>query len=244
MPRELTLLPVATAPHLSAIGYLAVLAYPDDLRKRDRLVAAGRAWLASLNPRAARSRSGPAMRKRDVDRALDHAARLILDRRRWAAAELNQELLRFPKREPKRGRSLRLAAFYKRAHKAGDRDSAYNRIWKESLPVLHLAYGLVMAAPPPELERPLTTVTDQEKTAAQIRVSNLRKARAMPSRIRLNINLNDHYAAWSGAADVRGLILYPFWVAEAVTEAERTRQWVTQILRIADDADTIALATR
>lgn len=242
MPRELTLLPVATAPHLSAIGYLAVLAYPDDRRKRDRLVAAGRAWLASLNPRAARSRTGPAMRKRDVDRALDHAARLILDRRRWAAAELHQELLRFPKREPKRGRSLRLAEFHKKAHKAGGRDAAHTRIWKDSLPVVHLAYGLAMTPPPPELDEPPRAITDAERAAFSIRLGNARKSGRLSPVVHLKFRTN--YAAWSGIADIRGLILYPSWVAEAVAEAERTRQWVTQVLRIADDADTIALATR
>lgn len=86
--REITRVSVVDSPHtpyLAAAAYLAVLAFPDDTDKRDRLVNAFRAYLRNrLGMRAQ-------IRWRDVSRALNGGSRQL--NTRFRAAEFAAQVM-------------------------------------------------------------------------------------------------------------------------------------------------------
>lgn len=151
--RETTDLPTKEpAAMLGAIGYLAVLAYPDrsEWNKRDEFVRAAKALLLQISikrgyPRRKVPPEYRRYRSAKTDGVLGKGFRRIYDRRLIAALIAERTL---PPFQFSIARLLRgLVAGEERRHKSLEIKSAldnrYHRIWAESLPVLHLTLVIV-----------------------------------------------------------------------------------------------------
>lgn len=167
------------AAHYGALAYFAVLAYPGitakDHAKRDQLIAAGIDWLyvyhrnnAGMH-RVTPGRAGklpqswatfqPTMKNTKVLATLNRARQIILKRRLPCARLASDLALIHGGRDLRRQRSAlqitvggeqtftrRLAAL---GNEIGADSRTMLRYWRETLPVLHLAYAFGQHAPPP-----------------------------------------------------------------------------------------------
>lgn len=166
--------------YYGAMAYLAVLAYPGttakDHAKRDQLIAAGIDWLyvyhrnnAGMH-RVTPGRAGklpqswatfqPTMKNTKVLATLNRARQIILKRRLPCARLASDLVMIHHGRDLRRQRSalqIRVGGeqtFTKRLAALGNEIGADSRTmlryWRETLPVLHLAYAFFQHAPTPK----------------------------------------------------------------------------------------------
>ena len=99
MPKETTYLPVdGPLSIMGAAGFLALLAYPDALERRDKFIDAVKAWHLKNAIQQGYPRSGiieefRIVRNRKIDSALDNAFITRINKRRLPAAEMGTMLL-------------------------------------------------------------------------------------------------------------------------------------------------------
>jgi hypothetical protein len=243
VPRETTYFPVTDNPHGAALAVLAVLAYPGNTADRDSFIAAGRAWILRQLPkgpeRDALAARLPAIRLRDIDKRLERGFKRIRTRRQWAAAELQQEFLRgMIHRNPRTGRKARVTALAALSARNRNDRNAYARIWRESLPVLHLAYVLQMGEALADWRREKATAEGAVNLREKIRLANLTRQRGPARDVRINLRID--YSTPTHALDLLALIARPGWVAPALAEAENVRRHLLASGTVAD-RESIAL---
>ena len=152
MPSEIISIPVdPPLQHLGAAAYLAVLAYPKSTQfsRRDELIEAFKAWMVKRAIQAGQKRSIfradlRATRWRDIDGEFSKASRLITSRRGVARNIVLPRLIRgglwdVPIGEKSATINRALTRTFDNANGV---KNAYRRVWSESKPVLHLAFGL------------------------------------------------------------------------------------------------------
>lgn len=153
-PPEVSYLPTTgDGMYLGAAGVLAVLAYPVDHNRRDRLVTAIRAY-HTKRAIAADAHAWPvnpelrAWRPRDIDTAIQKAGRHV-NERLMAAQSLAFRLS--GRQRPGNEFIAQLQAIHGIRHSdakplaeslPAQTEAARQRVWKRSLPVLHLAVAL------------------------------------------------------------------------------------------------------
>ena len=158
--QELTYLPVSSDPFNSALAYLAVVAYPNDILLRDKFIIAAKTWYL----RAAKSHRGidfkalppefdgyKLFRKEQIPTNLNRWQATWSKYRAHAANELNYLL--------NKGSDLSKVSFSTRQRyqvfidKHGEIKfpqlysevaNGYARVWKSTLPVLHYSYALFL----------------------------------------------------------------------------------------------------
>ncbi len=152
MPSEVISIPVdPPLQHLGAAAYLAVLAYPKptQLPRRDQLIDAFKAWMVKRAIQAGHKRSIfradlRATRWRDIDGEFSKASRLITSRRGVARNIALPSLIRGGLWDVRIGEKSATInrALTRTFDSATGAKNAYRRVWSESKPVLHLAFGL------------------------------------------------------------------------------------------------------
>ena len=158
MPRETTYLPVSgDDAFLGAAGYFAVLAYPDDLDRRDRFVAAVKALVfkyamnGQLKRRIIKREDILAFSKeRELDAAINHALNIIMKKRMpaWHITLYSMMSHAVPV-TMEDGSKFSINKMIKNHFPDSDisadphnKDNAYKRVWTPSKPVVHLMFGL------------------------------------------------------------------------------------------------------
>lgn len=150
MPREVTRIPVSGVDaHVGAMGFLAVLAYPESIKKRDELVFAMKACFARGQiPRGRGRRVLPAemreMENQQIDGRLDRAHRRIVDR--LLAADMINRVLAAQGRSSLTSSAewvaRRINRSRNRGHPVRKAAKVRDRILGDGRPVLHLALAL------------------------------------------------------------------------------------------------------
>lgn len=159
MPRETTYLPVSgDDAFLGAAGYFAVLAYPDDLDRRDRFVAAVKALVfkysmnGQLKRRIIKREDILAFSKeRELNAAINHALNIIMKKRMpaWHIALHSMMNHAAPVRMAD-GSKFSINKMIEQKFPESDlgsgdmvnRIKGYNRYWSPSKSVVHLMFGL------------------------------------------------------------------------------------------------------
>lgn len=147
---EITAIPTeGKAAHLGAIGYLAVLAYPNrsEWRMRDQFVEACKALLLGIAIKRGLPPSEvyPRFRKlrdREIHSRVQHGSDRIYDRRLVAAVLAGRMMLdlKRPMRISRLVQSLvGMPPSSVKMDLKSQVDNRLHRLWAESLPVLHLA---------------------------------------------------------------------------------------------------------
>lgn len=182
-PYETTKLPATDAPHLAAVAYLAVLAYPHETAKRDEFLEAGRALVLkqAVNdgyPRQDISTRWRRIPNRKIDNRLTAGFRRIVRRRLPVAhvapagliagahsfkspvTKLLENLAEHHARAfPRNRRSTDLDSLkWHEDGSEGKRAEVISRLWSETKPVLHLAVALNGQRPEPNYKGNLPLV--------------------------------------------------------------------------------------
>lgn len=157
MPTEITYLPTDIddgSAYLGAAAYLSVIAYPNEIRRRDKFLQAYKALMVKLAIRKGGDRSTfrrdlRAYENRKINNQIDMVRKRIATRRlpAWKIAVYLKLSHVGPDFMYQRRYSVNqhLSDLYD-----NDPDkisNAYKRIWTESKPVLHLLFGLRDAYP-------------------------------------------------------------------------------------------------
>lgn len=136
--------------HLGAAAYLAVLAYPKPTQfsRRDELIEVFKAWMVKRAIQVGHQRNQyradlRATRWRDIDGEFSKASRLITSRRGVARSIALPRLIRGGLWDVRiDGKSATINRALTRTFDDNSVKNAYRRVWSESKPVLHLAFGL------------------------------------------------------------------------------------------------------
>ena len=158
MPRETTCLPVfGDDAFLGAAGYFAVLAYPDDLDRRDRFVAAVKALVfkyamkGQLKRRIIKREDILAFSKeRELNAAINHALNIIMKKRMPAWHITLHSMMNHAVPVTMADGSKFSINKMIRSHfpdsdisaEPHNKDNAYKRVWVPSKSVVHLMFGL------------------------------------------------------------------------------------------------------
>lgn len=143
------------APHMAAAMYLAVLVYPKDIEKRTNFVNACRAWWIKMELR--KFPRGKIYNKdikafgdyEDIKREFDRASKILVKKRQLSGDIAKFALMNLAVPVKVGQQKFTITACLEQWHvrnRANDKKetvaNAFMRIWKDSLPVIHLMISL------------------------------------------------------------------------------------------------------